>query len=66
MANIKELENAVSKLRQKELKEFRSWFEQFDARAWDAKFEHDASQGNLDKFADEALSDRKHGKCTQL
>jgi hypothetical protein len=66
MAKIKELESAVSALRQKELKEFRAWFEKFDAQVWDTEFENDVKQGKLDTFANEAISEYKHGKCTQL
>lgn len=43
---IKELEAEIAKLRPKELEEFRAWFEQFDAKAWDEQIEEDVASGN--------------------
>ena len=37
-----------------ELAKFRAWFEEFDARLFDAKIERDAKAGKLDKLMAEA------------
>ena len=66
MSTVKDIENAVSKLPPKELSDFRAWFAEFDAEAWDKQFEEDVAAGRLDKLADEALKDLRDGRCTNL
>jgi hypothetical protein len=39
------------------LAEFRAWFLEFDAAAWDRQFEQDAAEGQFDALAEEALKD---------
>ena len=63
---MQEIERAVAHLPKKELLTFRSWFEEFDAEAWDRQFERDVEGGKLDTMADEALRDLEEGRCTQL
>jgi hypothetical protein len=63
---IQELESAVSRLNPQELEEFSEWFEEFDAKRWDAQFEDDAKKGKLDSLADQALRELSDGKCTEL
>jgi hypothetical protein len=63
---VGEIESAVSRLSPKELSAFRDWFADFDAAAWDRQLEQDVSAGRLDKLAEEALSDLKGGRCTNL
>lgn len=63
---VKELESQVAKLGPRELQEFRSWFERFDAQAWDAQLESDVQTGKLDRLAEKALQEYKDGKCTDL
>ena len=45
---------------------FRSWFEEFDAEAWDRQFEQDVASGRLDALADVALRNLQEGRCTDL
>jgi hypothetical protein len=66
MSTVKEIESAVSKLSPEELQSFRSWFQGFDAAAWDAQFAADARAGKLDTLADEALKDLRDGRCKDL
>jgi hypothetical protein len=66
MSSIQEIEQAVAHLSQEELRVFRAWFAEHDARSWDAQFEHDASRGKLDALADEALEDLRQGRSTDL
>ena len=55
MGSVKSIEEAVEALPADELAEFRRWFEQFDAAAWDAQLDADASAGKLDTLIAEAL-----------
>lgn len=66
MPTIRDIEEAVRKLTTQELVEFRRWFAEFDAAAWDAQLEADAKAGRLDRFADEAIDDLRNGRCKDL
>ncbi len=66
MSSIVEIESAVSKLSPGDLHAFRNWFIGFDAAAWDKQFEADVLAGRLDALADEALSDLRAGRTTEL
>jgi hypothetical protein len=66
MSDVKSIEKAVEALPPAELAEFRRWFAEFDAVAWDDQIEHDAKSGKLDHFASEALADYKSGKAREL
>ena len=66
MTTVREIENAVAHLPDTELDEFRAWFAQFDAEAWDREFEEDARSGKLDYPADQALDDLAQGRCSEL
>ncbi len=66
MSTVKEIEQAVSNLTTERLAEFRAWFAEFDANAWDAQIERDAAAGKLDALAEEALNDFKNGHCRAL
>jgi hypothetical protein len=48
-----------------QLKEIRSWFEEFDASEWDKQFEKDVASGKLDDIANRAVSDFKKGNEEQ-
>ena len=66
MSTVKEIESAVSKLTRDELYSFRSWFQEFDAEAWNQQFAADVHAGKLDALADEALADLSAGRCKEL
>ena len=66
MGNVKSIEEAVVALPADELAEFRRWFEQFDAAAWDAQLEADAGAGKLDTLVAEALAEYGEGKAREL
>ena len=57
MTTVKDIERGISSLPLKELAEFRAWFEEFDAQAWDKQFEEDAKSGRLDKAAQKAIEE---------
>jgi hypothetical protein len=66
MSDVKSIEKAVEALPPAELAEFRRWFAEFDAVAWDDQVEHDAKAGKLDHLAAEALADYKSGQARKL
>lgn len=66
MGNVKSIEQAVQALPPEELAEFRRWFAEFDAAAWDRQIESDAAAGRLDQLAEEARADYDAGVPRQL
>ena len=66
MSKLEALEKRVSGLSAEELAQFRQWFAEFDAAAWDRQIERDAEAGKLDALADEALRDHAAGKSTEF
>ncbi len=65
MSKLEAMEKRVSGLSAQELAEFRQWFAEFDAVAWDRQIERDAKAGKLDALAnDEAL--RAHAAVRAL
>jgi hypothetical protein len=66
MADVKSIERAVESLPPAELAEFRLWFAEFDAAAWDHQIEQDARSGKLDSLAAEALADYRSGPAQEL
>jgi hypothetical protein len=49
-----------------ELVQFRHWFADFDAQAWDPQFEADVETGKLDVLAEKALRAHAAGQTTKL
>ena len=66
MTKIQELESKVASLSQEELSEFRRWFAEFDADAWDEQFESDVKAGKLDQLGEKALREHAEGRTTDL
>jgi hypothetical protein len=66
MRKLEAIEKKVSGLSAQELAEFRQWFTEFDAAAWDRQIERDAKAGKLDALADEALRAHSAGKSTEF
>ena len=66
MTTVQEIEKAVSHLPKPDLDKFRSWFDKFDADAWDKQFEEDALSGKLDQLANRALEDFANKRCVEL
>lgn len=66
MGNVKSIEKAIEALPPDELAEFRHWFAEFDAAAWDTQIEKDAAAGKLDHLAAEALNDFQSGSAREL
>ena len=51
MGNVELIEKAVEELPPTELAEFRRWFVEFDAAAWDRQIAADAAAAKLDRLA---------------
>lgn len=65
MSELDRLEERIEKLSPEELKRFRAWFAEFDARVWDAQIEADSKAGRLDALVAEALAEHKAGKTRE-
>ncbi len=66
MGNVKSIEKAIASLPPSELAEFRQWFAEFDAAAWDKQIEEDAATSKLDGLAAEALADYRNGSAREI
>jgi hypothetical protein len=66
MSELEKLEQRIKSLSPEDLKKFREWFAEFDARAWDQQIEVDSKAGRLDALVSEALADYKAGKTRKL
>ena len=66
MTRVKMIENDIKQLSQTELADFRRWFAEFDADAWNAQIEADAAAGKLDALAEEALAEYKAGRAREI
>lgn len=66
MTTAESIEQAVAQLPPAELAKFRRWFAEFDADAWDAQIEADATAGKLDALAEEALAEYRSGQAREL
>ncbi len=62
MTKIEDIEKAVEQLSPEELARFREWFEEFDARVFDAKIERDAKSGKLDEVMADARANHAAGR----
>jgi len=66
MSELDKLAERIEKLSPEELKRFRAWFAEFDARVWDAQIEADSQAGKLDALVAEGLAEYESGKTRKL
>lgn len=66
MPSLRHIESQIISLPETELRQFRSWFEKFDAKRWDAAIASDITNGKLDSIAAEALAHYGAGSCKPL
>ena len=66
MRKLEDVENQIGNLSTPELVEFRKWYAEFDAQAWDKQFEADVKAGKLDALAETARKAHREGKSTKL
>jgi hypothetical protein len=63
---VEDIEQAIAELPQDQLRQFRAWYERFDAEAWDEQIEKDVADGKLDAIAEAAIAGHKAGKSRKL
>lgn len=66
MRKVEEIEEQVRNLSTSELAEFRKWYAEFDAQAWDRQLEADVKAGKLDALGEAARRARREGKSKEL
>lgn len=66
MRKVEEIEQQIQNLSGTELVEFRKWYAEFDAQAWDRQFAADVKAGKLDALAEAARKAHKEGKSTEF
>jgi hypothetical protein len=66
MTTVNDIKTAITHLTKEELRELRTWYEQFDADQWDAQIEADVTAGRLDALADEAIRAFRAGMTPEL
>ena len=66
MNKVRNIERQVERLSPDELAEFRHWFADFDADAWDRQFEADAAAGKLDRLGEKAIAAHAAARTTKL
>jgi hypothetical protein len=66
MTALERIEAQVQTLSATELYEFRRWFQEWDADAWDRQIEADAQAGKLDALAAEALAEYHAGSAREI
>ena len=66
MTTLEEIQLAIAQLSPEELAQFRKWFLEWEAEAWDKELEADEQAGKLDFLAQEALQDYRAGHVHKL
>ncbi|MFQ5686994.1 MAG: hypothetical protein ACE5GV_10075 [Candidatus Scalindua sp.] len=66
MTNVEAVEKEIERFTPTELAEFRRWYANFDADAWDEQIEADAASGKLEVLAEEALAEYEAGKAREI
>ncbi|MDK9726322.1 MAG: hypothetical protein OEL88_15760 [Sterolibacteriaceae bacterium MAG5] len=66
MSSVEAIETAIRQLPPADLAEFRRWFAEFDAAAWDKQIEADAAAGKLDALVAEAVAEYDAGQAREL
>lgn len=66
MTKIESLKKEIESLSPQELRAFRRWLSDFDARLWDRKLERDVTAGKLDRLVDEPSTAHEQGEGRKL
>ena len=61
-SRIEDIEKAITQIPQDQLRQFREWYEKFDADTWDKEIEKNVAAGKLDDLTQSAAADHKTGK----
>jgi hypothetical protein len=66
MTKLEDIEKAIEELSSDDIARLRTWFDEFEARAFDETIERDAKAGKLGELAAQALADHKAGRSREL
>lgn len=66
MTTVHEIEKAIKNLPPQDLKEFRDWFDEYEANQWDVQFEKDIKSGKFNKIEEQIIKEFENGKCSKL
>ncbi len=66
MKKVDELEKNVRELSREELADFRAWFAEYDAAAWDEQIAQDARSGKLDALIREGKASYDSSESSEL
>ena len=66
MTEVEQIESRIKNLPPADLAKLRTWFDEFDAQAWDRQIEADSAAGNLDALMEESMNEHKAGKSRPL
>jgi hypothetical protein len=66
MSEVEQLEKRIERLSPEDLVQFRAWFLEFDAHAWDRQIEADSKAGKLGGLVAEARADHESGQAREL
>jgi hypothetical protein len=64
--SVEEIESAIAQLPDSEIARLAEWFQEFQARAWDAQIERDMGAGRLDALIEQAEREFESGECDSL
>jgi len=66
LTKVAEIEEAIKKLSNDDLRKFRSWYFDFDQSEWDKQISKDFKTGKLDELAKKALDDYRNNNYKNL
>jgi len=66
MPSLQRIESQIATLKEPELRQLRSWFDQLDAENWDLTLTSDIHCGKLDALANEALAHYSAAQCKPI
>jgi len=66
MSTVQEIEEAIVKLKPREIRAVAEWLDELREEMWDRQIEADAKSGKLDKRIKKAKADYRAGKSTRF
>ena len=66
MSRVQAIEDQVRELSGPEVRELRTWLDDFEAQLWDDQIAADSKMRKFDSLIERALADEREGKTTDL
>lgn len=66
VSNLQEIEKAILSLPSPDFEKLKQWFFDLDYQRWDDQIEQDITEGRLEAFAQEAISEFEAGHCQEI